>query len=429
MKSDLLKELFLKVAGDLFRERNCFFVRGELGVFSHALVVWLYISKRFNTGSLSSAREELSEILKRGSIGEFVDRPSKSLRDGTVSANTGGLCKAFNRISLEFIQTLFFESVSNIRRHFSKSGAAERSNAFVLDGLMISVSSTTDTVNGLGRCKSMNGQLHYPKVRCVTAHRVNSGLSEALAVGTVSDHENRLAEEVITQLPKGSIVVGDRCYGIVRLAQHSFDQGKTCVFRLKDGIGAKLKALQGNQNSFCWICSKKIYSCKGRIIHLTVTDPNIRSREIYLFTNCDLSDEDVCQLFLQRNQVEVAIRHVKQTLKLSFISAKTVEGVKKEIYLAFIAFNLIRALMEETANEFSICPSRLSFTSTVHIIKAHAFSLAQASPKEAKEIIECIKRQMYQTKLPNRKGSRRYPRVVKRQQMKYKNAGLIPLNN
>jgi len=30
MKSDLLKELFLKVAGDLFRERNCFFVRGDV---------------------------------------------------------------------------------------------------------------------------------------------------------------------------------------------------------------------------------------------------------------------------------------------------------------------------------------------------------------------------------------------------------------
>jgi hypothetical protein len=67
MDPDILKDLLLKVAGNILRERNCLFVRGEMEVFYPALVVWLYISKRFSSGSLSEARTVFTEIIKGGS--------------------------------------------------------------------------------------------------------------------------------------------------------------------------------------------------------------------------------------------------------------------------------------------------------------------------------------------------------------------------
>ncbi len=131
MDPDILKDLLLKVAGNILRERNCLFVRGELGVFSPPLVVWLYISKRFSSGSWSGARTVLTEINK------VVLVPNGSLRESTISTNMGELRKAFGRMPLSFIEELYTRSVENIGKHFS-GGSATRSHAFVLDGLIIS---------------------------------------------------------------------------------------------------------------------------------------------------------------------------------------------------------------------------------------------------------------------------------------------------
>ena len=50
-----IEKLFLSVCGETLRSTNGFKVRGELGTYSHALVVWLGITKRLNGGSLSDA--------------------------------------------------------------------------------------------------------------------------------------------------------------------------------------------------------------------------------------------------------------------------------------------------------------------------------------------------------------------------------------
>jgi hypothetical protein len=166
---------------------------------------------------------------------------------------------------------------------------------------------------------------------------------------------------------------------------------------------------------------------QGRVIKYTTQANGFRSNLFHFFTTADeLTVEEVSELYRQRVPVEVCIRHLKQTLKLFFIGAKKGSNVRKEILIAYLTFNLLRAVMEDTANATGIEVERMSFTATITLRKAYASSFAKASTaKEQQALTEQFRKHMSQTKLPLRKKERSYPREVKLPREKYKNAGIF----
>src|SRR5262249_45122272 len=71
--------------------------------------------------------------------------------------------------------------------------------------------------------------------------------------------------------------------------------------------------------------------------------------------------EELAQLYFQRWQVEVNIRHLKQTLRLDVLRSKTVDGIKKELCMIALAYNLVRLIMVEAAHRQEVAPDRISF--------------------------------------------------------------------
>jgi len=59
---------------------------------------------------------------------------------------------------------------------------------------------------------------------------------------------------------------------------------------------------------------------------------------------------------------QVAFRHLKQTLKMTKLSAKTVDGVKKQILAFVMLYNLVRHLMNQAAKKQGVAPDRISFS-------------------------------------------------------------------
>ena len=92
-----------------------------------------------------------------------------------------------------------------------------------------------------------------------------------------------------------------------------------------------------------------------RQIHVTVTVPGYRTKSFYIITT--LTDaqahtaDELADFYLQRWNVELFFRDIKTTMGMDILKCKTPEMVHKEIIMHFIAYNSVRMLMYEAAEE------------------------------------------------------------------------------
>ena len=87
-----LEEKFIAVCDEYLSSRNGYDIRGEQGLFSFAMIVWLGIQQRLSGYSLRSSLNELaSRAVDNGGIGFLVGRTNQKIRTATISTNNGGL--------------------------------------------------------------------------------------------------------------------------------------------------------------------------------------------------------------------------------------------------------------------------------------------------------------------------------------------------
>ena len=72
-------------------------------------------------------------------------------------------------------------------------------------------------------------------------------------------------------------------------------------------------------------------------------------------------------LYKKRWHVEVDLRNIKTTLGMETLSCKTRDMAEKEMWVYFLAYNLIRLLMAQSALLTDILPRQISFKHTVQL--------------------------------------------------------------
>jgi hypothetical protein len=77
-------------------------------------------------------------------------------------------------------------------------------------------------------------------------------------------------------------------------------------------------------------------------------------------------------LYQRRWHVEIDFRHIKTTLGMDILSCKTPEMCRKEIWVYFMANNLIRLFMSQAAFNYDLLPRQLSFKHAVQVWNIYA---------------------------------------------------------
>jgi IS4 transposase len=102
-----------------------------------------------------------------------------------------------------------------------------------------------------------------------------------------------------------------------------------------------------------------------RELRFDIQQPGFRTQQITLVTT--LLDpvlypaEELAQLYFDRWRVEVNLRHLKQTMHLDVLRCKSEAGVRKEICMLALVYNLVRLVMLEAARRQDVEPDRISF--------------------------------------------------------------------
>ncbi len=121
--------------------------------------------------------------------------------------------------------------------------------------------------------------------------------------------------------------------------------------------------------------------------------------------------KELKNLYKQRCNVEVDFRGLKTTLGMNILSCKSPAMCKKEIWVYFLANNLIRLVMAQAAQNKNLKPRELSFKHAVQIWNTYNLL--------GKEINADMFALIAERKVGNRPG-RLEPRAVKRRPKPYK---------
>jgi len=79
--------------------------------------------------------------------------------------------------------------------------------------------------------------------------------------------------------------------------------------------------------------------------------------------------KELARLMGQRWAIEVDLRSLKTTMRMEQLRCLSVEGVKKELLMYLIVYNLVRLLMLEAAQRQGVAPGRVSFADALACLR------------------------------------------------------------
>jgi hypothetical protein len=356
----------------------------------------------------------------------------KRVRSKTIALSTGGYCQARQRLPKLLISRTMDELIERLRSRLLESEAVLPQRIYLLDGSSLRLEHEPDLVRAYPPLSNQHGESHWPLVRLVVMHDLETGLAEHPCWGPLNGpqavSEQALAEQAMQKVPIGSVIVGDRNFGIFSTAYAAQQREHGVILRL---TAVRAKALLGGpagegDHAVQWKASRWDGNRHGKKQQAWPVDAMVQGRLIawrvgrgkqkqwlYLFTALPLPAEEVVALYGRRWQIETDLRSLKQTVGLHHIQAHSTDMMEKELLVAVMAYNLVRSFMFQAARRARIDPRQLSFTYACNIVvggypKILAARTAKQQQDELERIIDLVSR----CRLPRRTKRRSYPREV-----------------
>jgi Transposase DDE domain len=110
---------------------------------------------------------------------------------------------------------------------------------------------------------------------------------------------------------------------------------------------------------------------------------------------------------------EINLRHLKTSLQLEMLTAKTPTMVRKEIWTHLLAYNLLRSIMEQAAPQANYARTQLSFQGTRQLFNQMLPMLATVGTAIRRRLYRLLLEQVATQLIPLR-PHRQEPSVVKR---------------
>ena len=161
-----------------------------------------------------------------------------------------------------------------------------------------------------------------------------------------------------------------------------------------------------------------------REVRFRVEQPGFRSREIIVVTTLldplEFSIDDLAELYRARWNQELDLRSIKTTMQMDMLRCKTPELVRKEVWTHLLAYNLIRSVMAQAAQEHGIAPRTISFKGTMQTLEIFQPLIAYTARDRKQR--EALNQQLLTAIVAHRvadRPDRIEPRRKKRRRMPY----------
>lgn len=340
------------------------------------------------------------------------------------STLTGGYCRARQRLPLGMVSTLACYTGQLIDEQVPSQWRWHGRPVRLVDGTTITMPDTLENQRVYPQQGRQKPGLGFPICRIVGVICLSSGALLNAAVGKwkgKGTSELDLLRGMFDTFSPGDIVLGDAYYGSYFNLVSFLERGVDIVF---EQWGARKRSTDfrkgerlGPKDHLIEISKPKIKPSWMTQEHFDRAPDSLTIRELkaggkILITSIlspkEASKKQLKALYKDRWQIEVDLRHIKTTLGMNKLSCKSPEMCQKEIWIYFLAYNLIRLLMAQAAVLGDLLPRQLSVKHTVQIWLAWSQQATSDLDDKQEQLFILIA----QIKVGNRPG-RIEPRAVK----------------
>lgn len=297
----------------------------------------------------------------------------------------------------------------------------------LIDGTTVTMPDTPANQAAYPQQRNQKSGLGYPFCRLVGAFSLADGALVGAAISPYQgkgNGEQTLLRELLDHFEADDILLGDALFATYFLFAELRERGIDAVFEQQGArrrstdfrrgrrLGSRdhLMTLTKPKKKPGWMSQadydhapEKIVvrelACAGKALVTTLCEPNTWPKH------------EIKTLYLQRWDVELNFRHLKTTLGMVTLRAKTPAMNEKELWTYLLAYNLIRWLMLSSAKPADVLPRTLSFQHTRQLLR-HWQVLCPAN-RATEDLLEPLLWLIAQHRVGNRPG-RIEPRAVKR---------------
>jgi hypothetical protein len=436
-KIALLKQKSFKQIGEVFesfiprpllkQEQDGAMSRRRL--FSKENTFWAFFSQVLDADG--GCKEVIRKLQSYASI-KGVNVPSSS---------TASYCTARKKLDERMLTGIFTHTAGRLDR-IPEAGLLNNRRVIVVDGTGVSMPDTPANQEVWPQSSSQKLGCGFPTARICACFSLESGALLSYAIGNKKNNELPLFRKQWTMFKRGDIFLGDKgfCsyFDIANLEKQGVDSVVTLARRTPVSSAGSLKKLGPDDLLVTW--ERPVYNTilsyskeaweelpkelVLRQIKVTVKHPGFRTQGFYIVTT--LLDakrypaEELAELYFKRWDVELFFRDIKTTMGLDILRCRTPEMIRKEILMYFIAYNCIRRLMYEAAEEADLEVRVVSFKGSVQALRNWEPHLNQAKISRAERfrLISDLYDAMTNTPIRQRPG-RSEPRCLKRRPKNY----------
>ena len=357
------------------------------------------------------------------------------------SSSTSSYCTARGKLDKHMLRDIL-EHTAHQLAALPETDLWNNRRVIVVDGTGVTMPDTPENQQVWPQSASQKPGCGFPSARICACFSLQSGALLSYALGNKKSHELQHVRQQWSTFKSGDIFLGDKgfCsyFDQAVLRDKGIDSVITLARRAPVRAAKSLKVIAPNDLLIAWprpkytaklSYSKQQWECLPqelalRQIHVTVKQPGFRTQGFYIITTLldavQYPAAELAELYFRRWDVELFFRDIKTTMGMDVLRCRTPQMIQKEILMHFIAYNCIRRLMYEAAEEASLDVRQVSFKGSLQALRCWEPHLNQAKITKAEQfrLISDLYEAMTNTPILQRPG-RSEPRCVKRRPKNY----------
>lgn len=378
----------------------------------------------------------------RAAVAELLLHLSQRGVSDLPSADPTTYCQARQRLPGESLTALLHEVAQHMHGLVTQTSGWLARRVWVVDGSSVSMPDTPQLQQRFPQPSGQAPGCGFPMAQFVALFCWTTGAIHDLAIDSLRPHELTLFRTLWHHFAAGDVVLADRAYCAYADMARLLERGVFCVFRLHQARSHDLRGgrrLGPDDRRVTWTRPRWTESfgvtreefdalpetMDVRLVRITHAPRGFRSRTIVVATTLtdpvETPADQIRSLYRDRWTAELNFRSLKGPLGMDILRGCSVDVVVKEIVMHLLAYNLIRLLMWHAAREHGRDLHRLSFTGTLHRLRA-ALPLMLASagrPARSADLLRRLLAQVAADLVPHR-PDRYEPRRVKRRPKQYR---------
>jgi hypothetical protein len=412
----------------VFREEEALF--GQADIFSTEVVLWAFLAQMLRDGKGVACSAAVADIA------------TYMLQTGPPppSGDTGDYCRARAKLSLPALQRLVRESSRQLEGAVALPWLWKGLHAKLVDGFTFTMPDTPENQAAFPQLRSQRPGVGFPIARVCAVLSLATACVCDMALGPYEGKETgetALLRGLLETFERNEVVVFDRYYcSFMMLALLSLrgihvctrlHQSRPTDFRRGRRLGPGDHLIMWTRPARPKWMSQEQYdqipeTLTLREVQFDVKVPGRRTETITVITTLTdpqaYSREDIAELYGFRWNVELDLRHIKQTLHLDHVRCKTPEMVRRELWVTLLAYNLIRKVIATSAAVHKKQPRQRGFTLACQSILASWMLFSTGACHDSHAMYNTLLAHIAANEVANRPG-RIEPRVLKRRQHRY----------